>query len=178
MYRPHRMTNEQHGSSSRLSDACVLAHIHISLHSYLHHFESIPIYTPKKCKNERLLRLCMCAMRLEISQSLISLRFSVSLRAPGIPTTSPSECTVYIPQHYNASGGTAFNVLATSFGAIWLFCKLLTWLPLRRRCKPRASFQLSLSSMRNRYFLPSVSRTEARRMCRRLEVWTPVCLAN
>jgi hypothetical protein len=35
---------------------------------------------------------------------------------------------VYIPIHiiYNASGGTAFNVLITSLGAIWLFCKLLT----------------------------------------------------
>jgi hypothetical protein len=98
-------------------------------------YSFIPIYTTsnqylstpqKKCKNERLLRLCMRAMRLEISQSLISLRFSVSLRDPGIPAIPPSECNVYIPQHYNASGGTAFNVLATSFGAIWLFCRLLT----------------------------------------------------
>lgn len=62
-----------------------------------------------------------------------------------------------------------FRSLTTSFGAIWLFCKLRTWLPLRKRCRPSASFQLSDSSMRKTYFLPSASRTEARRMCRPFE---------
>ena len=61
-------------------------------------------------------------------------------------------------------GGMELSSLSTSLAAIWLFCRLRTWLPLRNRCKPSASFQLSDSSMRNTYFLPSASRTEARRI--------------
>lgn len=70
--------------------------------------------------------------------------------------------------------GTVFNSLATSFGAIWLFCKLRTWLPLRSFCRPSATFQLSESSMRKTYFFPSPSRIDARRICRFLDGCVPV----
>jgi hypothetical protein len=104
---------------------------------------------------------------------------STFLPAPTPPTPSlPSLFHTSRPSSrrhfYSAIGGIAFNILATSFGAIWLFCILLTWLPFRKRCKPSASFQLSDSSMRKTYFLPSVSRIEARRMCRCLEGCVPV----
>lgn len=46
------------------------------------------------------------------------------------------------------TGGTEFKTLATSLGAIWLLCKLLTWLPFLRRCRPIFSFQLSDSSIK------------------------------
>lgn len=74
----------------------------------------------------------------------------------------------------HARGGIAFSILVTSFGAIWLFCRLRTWLPLRNRCRPSASFQLSDSSMRKTYFFPSASRTEARRTCSPFEGWVPL----
>lgn len=68
------------------------------------------------------------------------------------------------PTLAHVRGGIELSSLSTSLAAIWLFCKLRTWLPLRNRCRPSASFQLSDSSMRNTYFLPSASRTEARRI--------------
>jgi hypothetical protein len=95
---------------------------------------------------------------------------------PGVLPTTSSYCvlssssrTALYCHHIHERGGTMFRSLITSFGAIWLFCKLRTWLPLRNLCSPSASFQLSDSSMRKTYFLPSASRTEARRMCRPLE---------
>lgn len=77
---------------------------------------------------------------------------------------------------YSAIGGTAFNTLNISFGAICALCKLLTWLPFFNLWSPRASFQLSVSSIRKTYFLPSASRTEARRMCRFFAGCLPVCI--
>lgn len=98
---------------------------------------------------------------------------------PYLFLTSPPFNLLFLPHcsrstTYKAIGGTAFNTLAISFGAICALCRLLTWLPLRNRWSPSASFQLSVSSMRKTYFLPSASRTEARSMCRFLVGCLPV----
>jgi hypothetical protein len=73
-----------------------------------------------------------CRNMFQISLFTFSLRTEgISQQHPFAPTslrTNTGMHRVYIPIQniYNASGGTAFNVLITSLGAIWLFCKLLT----------------------------------------------------
>ena len=51
-----------------------------------------------------------------------------------------------------------------------------TWLPLRSRCNPTATFQLSVSCRTKRYFLPSWSLILARRIWRPLN--SPLCISK
>jgi hypothetical protein len=71
-------------------------------------------------------------------------------------------------------GGILLKTLATSFAGIMLFAILLTKLPVLNLLSPIAIFQLSALSITNTYFLPSVSRIEARRRCREVFWLCPV----
>jgi hypothetical protein len=71
-------------------------------------------------------------------------------------------------------GGILLKTLATSFAGIILFAILLTKLPVLNLLSPIAIFQLSALSITNTYFLPSVSRIEARRRCREVFWLCPV----
>lgn len=90
----------------------------------------------------------------------------------------PSTISFLSSMGTQSSGGIAFKILVTSLGVIVLFAKDRTCEPFLSRCKPIATFQLSDWSMRNTYFLPSASRTLARRMCRPLLTCWPVCITG